>query len=91
MCITSLAIPASGDIVGCTGFPCKTKMGELSLMPKTMKLLSPCLWQLPHLHYGLKDKETRFRQRYLDLIINSQVSWRCQTFETSEFGDAKLN
>jgi len=61
-----------GDIVGCTGFPCKTKMGELSLMPRKMTLLSPCLWQLPHLHYGLKDKETRFRQRYLDLIINSQ-------------------
>lgn len=62
-----------GDIVGCTGFPCKTKMGELSLMPRKMQLLSPCLWQLPHLHYGLKDKETRFRQRYLDLIINGQV------------------
>merc|ERR1712033_31160 len=45
-----------GDIVGCTGYPCKTKMGELSLMPKKMQLLSPCLWQLPHLHYGLKDK-----------------------------------
>ena len=36
-------------------------------------LLSPCLHMLPHLHFGLKDKETRYRQRYLDLIINSTV------------------
>ena len=38
-----------------------------------MTLLSPCLHMLPHLHFGIKDKETRFRQRYLDLIINSDV------------------
>jgi len=36
-------------------------------------LLSPCLHMLPHLHFGVKDKETRFRQRYLDLIINEPV------------------
>lgn len=36
-------------------------------------LLSPCLHMLPHLHFGLKDKETRFRQRYLDLILNNRV------------------
>jgi len=45
----------------------------LSVVPSEMKLLSPCLHMLPHLHYGIKDKETRFRQRYLDLIINSDV------------------
>ncbi|CAL8235649.1 unnamed protein product [Boreogadus saida] len=38
-----------------------------------MTLLSPCLHMLPHLHFGLKDKETRFRQRYLDLILNDYV------------------
>ena len=62
-----------GDIVGFIGKPAKTKKGELSVIPAEMKLLSPCLHMLPHLHYGIKDKETRFRQRYLDLIINSDV------------------
>lgn len=62
-----------GDIIGITGSPGKTKKGELSVMPKQIKLLSPCLHMLPHLHFGLKDKETRFRQRYLDLILNSKV------------------
>ena len=62
-----------GDIVGFVGKPAKTKKGELSVVPASMQLLSPCLHMLPHLHYGIKDKETRFRQRYLDLIINSDV------------------
>lgn len=62
-----------GDIIGVEGVPTKTKKGELSVMPTKIKLLSPCLHMLPHLHYGLKDKETRFRQRYLDLILNSRV------------------
>jgi lysyl-tRNA synthetase class 2 len=62
-----------GDIIGCTGHPGKTKKGELSIMPSNMVLLSPCLHQLPKLHYGLKDKETRYRQRYLDLIMNDNV------------------
>lgn len=62
-----------GDIIGINGFPAKTKKGELSVVPKEIKLLSPCLHMLPHLHYGLKDKETRFRQRYLDLILNNKV------------------
>ena len=38
-----------------------------------MVLLAPCLHQLPTMHYGLKDKEVRFRQRYLDLIMNEYV------------------
>jgi len=54
-----------GDIVGVIGNPGKTKKGELSIMPTSLQLLSPCLHMLPHLHYGIKDKETRFRQRYL--------------------------
>ncbi|KAL1491028.1 hypothetical protein ABEB36_011686 [Hypothenemus hampei] len=62
-----------GDIVGVRGVPTRTKKGELSVIPLKLTLLSPCLHMLPHLHYGLKDKETRFRQRYLDLIINSNI------------------
>ena len=53
--------------------PAKTKKGELSIVPKTVTLLAPCLHMMPHLHFGLKDKETRYRQRYLDLIINDHV------------------
>ncbi|KAM8945294.1 lysine--tRNA ligase isoform 2-T2 [Pelodytes ibericus] len=62
-----------GDIIGVRGNPGKTKKGELSIIPHEITLLSPCLHMLPHLHFGLKDKETRFRQRYLDLILNDYV------------------
>nr|XP_027201957.1 lysine--tRNA ligase-like [Dermatophagoides pteronyssinus] len=62
-----------GDIVGALGHPCKTKKGELSIMPKKLALLTPCLHMLPNLHYGLKDKEKRYRQRYLDLIVNEST------------------
>ncbi|XP_063838602.1 lysine--tRNA ligase isoform X1 [Ostrinia nubilalis] len=62
-----------GDIIGCVGHPGKTKKGELSIIPKKIQLLAPCLHMLPHLHFGLKDKETRFRKRYLDLILNDKV------------------
>ncbi|XP_037284576.2 lysyl-tRNA synthetase isoform X2 [Rhipicephalus microplus] len=62
-----------GDILGCIGHPGKTKKGELSIVPVEMVLLAPCLHMLPHLHFGLKDKETRFRQRYLDLILNEST------------------
>ncbi|XP_076584433.1 lysine--tRNA ligase isoform X1 [Chaetodon auriga] len=62
-----------GDVIGVRGNPGKTKKGELSIIPIELTLLSPCLHMLPHLHFGLKDKETRFRQRYLDLILNDYV------------------
>ena len=48
-----------GDIIGCVGYPGKTKKGELSIIPKKIELLSPCLHMLPHLHYGLKDKVSK--------------------------------
>ena len=67
-----------GDIVGITGRPGKTKKGELSIQPSHLELLSPCLHMLPHLHFGLRDKETRFRQRYLDLILNESVRQKFQ-------------
>ncbi|KAI9592272.1 lysyl-tRNA synthetase [Syncephalis fuscata] len=62
-----------GDIVGVRGFPGKSKRGELSIFPKEVTLLSPCLHMLPKAHYGFTDKESRYRQRYLDLIMNNNV------------------
>ncbi|XP_072765001.1 lysine--tRNA ligase isoform X2 [Anoplolepis gracilipes] len=62
-----------GDIIGIVGTPAKSKTGEFSIIPSSISLLSPCLHMLPHLHFGLKDRETRFRQRYLDLILNDKV------------------
>ncbi|KAG6856548.1 hypothetical protein H0H87_003367 [Tephrocybe sp. NHM501043] len=59
-----------GDIVGVTGTPSRTKKGELSISPSSIQLLSPNLHQLPSSHFGLKDQETRYRKRYLDLILN---------------------
>ena len=68
-----------GDILGVQGQPCRTKAGELSIRPAEITILTPCLHQMPHMHYGLKDKETRFRQRYLDLMMND---WVKQKFVT---------
>lgn len=45
-----------GDIIGVDGHAGKTKKGELSIIPKKISLLTPCLHMLPHLHFGLKDK-----------------------------------
>lgn len=62
-----------GDILGVKGVALRTKTGELSIRPTKLQILAPCLHMLPHLHFGVKDQETRYRQRYLDLIINSDV------------------
>ncbi|KAK7071914.1 Lysine--tRNA ligase [Halocaridina rubra] len=62
-----------GDIVGIRGIALRTKTGELSIRPIKLQVLTPCLHMLPHLHFGVKDQETRYRQRYLDLIINSDI------------------
>lgn len=62
-----------GDIIGIIGNPGKSKKGEFSIIPHSITLLSPCLHMLPTLYFGLQDKETRFRQRYLDLILNDKV------------------
>ncbi|WVF73017.1 lysine-tRNA ligase [Kwoniella sp. CBS 6097] len=58
-----------GDIIGVTGLPTRTKTGELSLTISSIQLLSPCLQQLPG-REGVVDLETRYRKRYLDLIMN---------------------
>lgn len=88
-----------GDIVGVTGFPGKTKRGELSIFPRSFVVLSHCLHMMPRQKaapgtdnanikksdiwspgstrnpetYILKDQETRYRQRYLDLMLNLEV------------------
>merc|ERR1711965_681534 len=53
-----------GDIIGVRGYPGKSKKGELSIFPKFMQLLSPCLHMLPTSQSGLKNQEVRYRQRY---------------------------
>ena len=60
----------SGDIIGALGEIMKTKKGELSIKVKSSSILSKSLKTLPEKWHGLKDKETRFRQRYLDFIVN---------------------
>jgi len=66
-----------GDIIGIVGFPGRSNPkkqdnpGELSIFAREVVLLTPCLRVLPSEHYGLKDQETRYRQRYLDLIMNN--------------------
>merc|ERR1712137_227837 len=62
-----------GDIVGVKGVPAMSKTGEFSIIPHEMTLLSPCLHMLPTAQYGFKDQESRYRQRYLDLICNDSV------------------
>ncbi|WP_026673650.1 lysine--tRNA ligase [Alkalihalobacterium bogoriense] len=62
-----------GDIVGVSGVAFKTKVGELSIKVKTFTLLSKSLRPLPDKFHGLKDIEQRYRQRYVDLIVNPEV------------------
>jgi len=72
-----------GDIVGIKGHPGKSKKGELSIMPTYIELLSPCLHMVPFAkgesdQGGITNMETRYRQRYLDLMVNNDVR---RTFE----------
>ena len=62
-----------GDIIGIKGFVFKTRRGEISIHVKELKLLSKSLRPLPEKWHGLKDTETRYRQRYVDLIVNPDV------------------
>lgn len=60
-----------GDVVGVVGQPGKTKRGELSIFPTSMQLLTPCLHMIPKAGVaGSLAQETRYRQRYLDLMLN---------------------
>ncbi|KAK5988477.1 Lysine--tRNA ligase cla4 [Cladobotryum mycophilum] len=72
-----------GDIIGIRGYPTRTNpknkqgtgefSGELSIAAAEVILLSPCLHQIPDEHYGFKNPEQRFRQRYLDLMMNENA------------------
>ncbi len=62
-----------GDIVGARGSLMKTRSGEVSLLLEDFTLLAKSLRPLPEKFHGLKDVETRYRQRYLDLIVNEEV------------------
>jgi len=62
-----------GDILGCEGEVFKTKTGEISVRTKSIVLLSKALLPLPEKYHGLTDKEIRFRQRYVDLMVNPEV------------------
>ena len=62
-----------GDILGCEGRVFKTKTGEISIRTSKITLLSKSLLPLPEKYHGLTDKEIRFRQRYVDLMVNPEV------------------
>lgn len=62
-----------GDILGVTGVVVRTHRGQLSVAPKSATLLSKAVRPLPEKFHGLSDKETRYRQRYVDLIANDDV------------------
>jgi lysyl-tRNA synthetase class 2 len=68
-----------GDFIGITGFVFKTRTEEISVHAKEVTLLSKSLRPLPEKFHGLKDPDLRYRQRYVDLIVNPEVK---KTFET---------
>ncbi len=62
-----------GDVVGIRGYVFRTKMGEISVHVTEIALLAKSLLPLPEKFHGLTDRETRYRQRYVDLIVNPEV------------------
>ena len=68
----------TGDIIGVMGEIMKTKKGQLSIKVSSSTILSKSLRTLPEKWHGLKDKETRFRQRYLDFIVNPDAKQTIQ-------------
>ncbi len=62
-----------GDIVEIKGFVFKTKVGEISVHAKQVRMLAKSLKPLPEKYHGLKDTDLRYRQRYVDLIMNPEV------------------
>ena len=62
-----------GDIIEVSGYPFVTGKGELSLHVDGLKILTKSISPLPEKYHGIQDKELRYRQRYLDLIMNSEV------------------
>ena len=71
----------TGDIIGVTGSIKKTEKGELSIKVKTYEILTKSLLPLPDKWHGLTDREKRYRQRYIDLIVNpsTRETFRCRS------------
>ncbi len=65
-----------GDIIGCEGHVFRTRRGELTLFAASWTLLTKSLRPLPEKWHGLQDRETRYRQRYVDLVSNPEVAWQ---------------
>ncbi|MDR1614853.1 MAG: lysine--tRNA ligase, partial [Campylobacteraceae bacterium] len=68
-----------GDIIQTKGYPFVTKTGELSLHVITLEIVTKSITPLPEKFHGLQDKELRYRQRYLDMIMNPEVKHTFQT------------
>jgi len=62
-----------GDFIEVSGEVTKTVRGEISVVPKTIKILTKSIRPLPSEWHGLKDEEARYRQRYVDLILNKEI------------------
>ena len=62
-----------GDLIGVKGFVFKTQTGEITVHAQEITLLSKCLKPLPEKFHGLQDQDLRYRQRYLDMIVNPEV------------------
>jgi len=62
-----------GDVIGCRGFPFRTRKGELSIMAKELTLLSPCLKLIPSTYYGVRNIDKRYRDRHLDLTMSRET------------------
>ena len=62
-----------GDVIGIKGFVFKTQTGEISVHAQELTLLSKCLKPLPEKFHGLQDQDLRYRQRYLDMVVNPEV------------------
>lgn len=75
----SIARLHRGDIIGVQGHPGRSNTNELSVFANVVKLLTPCLHMLPTDQSGFTDQETRYRQRYLDLIMNDKSRHTFQT------------
>ena len=76
-----------GDIVGVSGHLFRTKTGELTIACRTLKLITRSMRPLPEKYHGLKDMETRYRQRYVDLTVNERARdiFRKRSLIVSEF------
>jgi len=69
----------NGDIVWCSGTPFTTKTGEITLRVTEFTLLSKCLYPMPEKFHGITDIETKYRQRYLDLMTDNETRKRFKT------------